>query len=164
MRPISITRTAANRADHDDRADHDRLDLHRTAQTLHGRTPRSRCNRAAIAHHSSWNLLHDHRMAIVGASVPRSTPDRGPIMADRGENRGYSEAKLKLNSPPIRRGIEATIYAHGIAPSTPSNCLHDPSIAHDFGLIFPLKACISLLCCSTFDRFMKKLSEFRGRS
>ena len=32
------------------------------------------------------------------------------------------------------------------------------------GLIFSLKACISLLCSSTFDRLVKKLSEFRGRS
>ena len=32
-----------------------------------------------------------------------------------------NEAKLM----PIRRGIEATIYAHGIAPLTPSNRLHD---------------------------------------
>ena len=31
MRLISITWTAANRADHEDRVDHDRLDLHRTA-------------------------------------------------------------------------------------------------------------------------------------
>ena len=72
MRLISITRTAVDRADHDDRAD-----LSRMAQTIRGRTPRSRRDRAAIAHHSSWNHLHDHRMAVVGASIPRLARDRG---------------------------------------------------------------------------------------
>ena len=32
------------------------------------------------------------------------------------------------------------------------------------GQFSSLKACISLLCSSTFDRFLKELSEFRGRS
>ena len=32
------------------------------------------------------------------------------------------------------------------------------------GLIPSLKACISLSCSSTFDRFVKELSKFRGRS
>ena len=32
------------------------------------------------------------------------------------------------------------------------------------GQFLSLKACISLLCCLTFDRLVKKLSEFRGIS
>ena len=32
------------------------------------------------------------------------------------------------------------------------------------GLIFSLKPCISLFCSLTFDRFVKELSEFQGRS
>ena len=53
---------------------------------------RSRRDRAAIAHYSPWNLLHNHRMTVVEALVPRSTPDRGPIVArswpDHGEKLG----------------------------------------------------------------------------
>ena len=37
------------------------------------------------------------------------------------------------------------------------------SMAHEIGLIFPLKTHVFSLCSSTFDRFVKELSKFRGR-
>ena len=54
----------------------------------------------------------------------------------------------------------------------PKNRSHDafkrrprPHLLPTFScLIFSLKPCISLLCSSTFDRLVNKLSEFRGRS
>ena len=66
-----------------------------------------------------------HLMGVVEASMPRSTPDHGPIVArswhDRGKKRGpimvVLGAKLKLS----RRGIQAMSHAYGIAPSTPRN-------------------------------------------
>ena len=66
VRPISIVRTAANRVEHGDCADHNRLDLNLTATTHRGRTPRSRPDRAAIAARSSRN----HTLFIV-ESIPR---------------------------------------------------------------------------------------------
>ena len=60
---------------------------------------------------------------------------------------------------------EATTSPQGTAPTTPTNRLHDRSNGHDCRASFPsLKACISLSCSSTFDRFVKELSKFRGRS
>ena len=68
-------------------------------------------------------------MGVVEASMPRSMPDRGPIVAqswpDRGEKRGpimvVLEAKLKLS----HRGSQATSHAYGIEPSTPRNRFHN---------------------------------------
>ena len=74
---------------------------------------------------------------------------------------GVLEAKLKRNCSKM----EATLPHEGIAPTTPqkppSRPLQLPTI---LGPIFSLKACIPLSCSSTFDRFVKELSEFRGRS
>ena len=53
----------------------------------------------------------------------------------------------------------------GIVPTTPSNDAHDRfNWPRSSGQFPSLKACIPLLCSSTFDRFVKELSEFRGRS
>ena len=66
---------------------------------------------------------------IVEASMPRSTPDRGPIVArswpDRGEKRGPIVVVLEGKLKPSRRGIQATSHAYGIAPSTPRNRFHN---------------------------------------
>ena len=90
--------------------------------------------------------------------VVRSWPDRGTIVARSGL---LFEEKLKLT----HRRIQATTYGHGIAPTKPWNRLHDRFNWPRSSDQFPsLNACISLLCSSTFDRFMKELSEFRARS
>ena len=123
VRPISITRTAA------DRADHDRLDFHQTTQTLRGRTSRSRSDRNAIAARSSRNRAsfivesppqssYDDRWSINTTIDARSWPDRGAIVV-------LLEAKLKPNSPSNWSGIEATTSPQGTAPTTPVINPHD---------------------------------------
>ena len=113
--------------------------------------------------------LHDRAIFVV-ESPPRSSdggrwsintkidaqswPDRGLIV-------GLFEAKFKL----IHRGFEATMLInrnHLDDASIPSPRPHQSVTI--FGAIFLIKACISLLCFLTFDRFMKELSKFRGRS
>ena len=61
---------------------------HRTVQTSRGRTPRSRSDRATIAARSSRDRtsfiaesIHDRQTTFAGESGARSTPDRGPIVA-----------------------------------------------------------------------------------
>ena len=91
VRPISIVRTAANRAEHGDCADHNHVDLNPTAQNDRGRTPRSWSDRTAIAARSSRDRKVDvgeslpvDQTTINGRPGPRSWPDRG-------RNDGYSE-------------------------------------------------------------------------
>ena len=99
----------------------------------------------------------------------RSWPDRGPIVArswcDRGLIFEAKSTQQTANSGPIHRDIEAMFHAHRIAPSTLQIRAHEP-LHHPrpSGQFSSLKACISLLCSSIFDRLVKKLSEFRGRS
>ena len=85
----------------------------------------------------SLHLQHGIRVAsllidltgVVEASMPRSTPDRGPIVArswpDRGEKRGPIVVVLEAKLKPSHRGIQATSHAYGIAPSTPRNRFHN---------------------------------------
>ena len=105
--------------------------------------PRSRRDRAAIAHHSSWNHLHDHRKKVVGASIPRSTHDRGPIAArswpDRGAIVVLFEVKLKLTHHQIGAELkprpmpkESLRRPLKIAPMT-------ASIDHDLRAKLPFK-------------------------
>ena len=118
----------------------------RFAEELHDRgpiEPQSRRDRAAIVDIASRNHLHDHRTD----PVEDQDHDRGPIM-------GLFEAKFK----PIRRGFEATKPCN-------RNRLHERvNCPWSSGQFTSLKACISLLCSSTYDRLVKKLSEFQGRS
>ena len=90
--------------------------------------------------------------------VARSWPDRGLIFEAKS-------TQQIANSGPIHRDIEAMFHAHRIAPSTLQIRAHEP-LHHPrpSGQFSSLKACISLLRFSTFDRLVKKLSEFRGRS
>ena len=97
---------------------------------------RSNRDRSAIEPRS-LHLQHGIRAAsllidltgVVEASMPRSTPDRGPIVArswpDRGEKRGPIVVVLEAKLKPSRRGIQAMSHAHGIAPSTLTNCFHN---------------------------------------
>ena len=72
---------------------------------------------------------------------------------------------MKQKSWPIR----GNSWSYDVAPRKRS---HDPckppprppSLPSKSGQFPSLKACISLYCSSTFDRLVKKLSEFRGRS
>ena len=76
-----------------------------------------------------------------------------------------SSVVLKRNSSQTRYGIEAASSPSGTAPTTLAKRLHNRSNDPRSSGQFPsLKACISLLCSLTFDRLVKKLSEFRGRS
>ena len=88
----------------------------------------------------------------------RSWPDCGAIMVPL-------KRKLRL----ICHEIEATIVINGSRRphdrSWPSIRLHDRiKRPQNRAKNFSLKTYISLLCSSTFDRFMKELSEFQGRS
>ena len=94
----------------------------------------------------------------------RSRPDRGPIVGlleakiaailkrNRSEivadSKPIRKLRLQVMKPPPRRMDSAT-RPHQL-----------PTIV---GPISPLKTHV-LLCSSTFDRFVKELSEFRGRS
>ena len=99
--------------------------------------------------------LQDHDRRTI---VARSRRDRGPIVANIG---GFLTAKSGQN----QRGIEALSSPSATAPTTPSNDAHDRFNWPRSSDQFPsLKACIPLFCSSTFDRLVKKLSEFRGIS
>ena len=90
--------------------------------------------------------------------VARSRRDRGPIVV-------RSWLLLRLIWERIHREFGSYEAAqrnrsHNLSKPLPRP-LQLPTI---FGLIFPLKTHVFSLCTSTFDRFVKKLSEFRGRS
>ena len=82
-------------------------DLHRMARTIHGRTPRSRSDRTAIAARSSRDRgsfvvkspprsLDGGRWSINTTIDVRSWPDRGVIVARSWRNRRSLKVKLKL--------------------------------------------------------------------
>ena len=73
----------------------------------------------------------------------RSWPDHGFFLK---QNRGLVKANPEATSSPSKT-----------APTT-------ASIAHEIGPIFSLKTHVVLHCSSTFDRFVKELRKFRGRS
>ena len=107
------------------------------------------------------------------------TEERNKIGHDRGPtSRSWTDRRLIVTTIKRDRGVfwskfEAKFTANsgasklpkGIAPTTLANRLHDRSNdPRSLGQFPSLKACISLLCSSTFDRFVKELSEFRRRS
>ena len=69
------------------------------------------------------------RMMIIKASMPRSMPDRGLIVArswpDRGGKRGPIVVVLEGKLKPSHHGIQATSHAYRIAPWTPRNRFHN---------------------------------------
>ena len=130
-----------------------------TAEKTCGRTPRSRPDRTAIAarssrHQCSFNVesFPLDWTACDAWLGPRSWPDRGAIAAwswhDRGafwsQNWDYSTS----NS----------------GAKTPQPTLTTRSIIHDFKPNFLFKKPCTLSLFLTFDRLVKKLNEFRGRS
>ena len=137
------------------------LDLQRTAGKTRGRSPRLRRDRTAIAVRSSSD--RDSFMAkspprssesihwrIEITINPRSWPDRGAIVAPiEAESRPIHDQSGSHDVAPRNR-------SHDPCKSLP----RPPQLPMIFGLIFPLKSHVFSLCSLTFDRFVKKLSEF----
>ena len=86
--------------------------------------------------------------------MARSRRDRGMIVV-------HLKPKLRLTY--LKFGsYDAALENRAHDPEKP---LPRPPLSPTNSGQFPsLNACISLLCSSTFDRFVKELSEFRGRS
>ena len=115
MRPISIVRTAANRAEHGDCAVHNHVDLNPTAQNDRGRTPRSRSDRTAIAARSNPDRKVDmgeslpvDQRAIDGRPGLRSWPDRGAIVARSWPNGRLFRSEIEEKFKPTRPEFEAS--------------------------------------------------------
>ena len=91
--------------------------------------PRSRRNWTAIAARSSRDnapfVVESPQRSSYGGRWSINTTIDARSWPDRGENRGYSEVKLKPNSPPNWSGIEATTSPQGTAPTTPLISPHD---------------------------------------
>ena len=144
-------------------------------EELHDRgpiEPRSRRDRAAIGLLSAspyFQAIGERSTAYQdfdrGPIVARSWPDRGPIVglleAKIADILKRNRSKIEADSNPIRK-----LRLHVMKPpprrmETASTTAPSPTIS---GLILSLKTHVLLLCSSTFDRLVKKLSEFRGRS
>ena len=112
------------------------LKLNRTARRIRERTPRSQSDRNAIAARSS----RDRCSSIVESRrrcTPHDSKECGFFFEAKFQRSCFLfEAKFKAivarslclleeKLEWICRGIEATIYAHGIAPSMPSNRFND---------------------------------------
>ena len=103
-----------------------------------------------------------NRLHLVGRrSTDDQDHDRGPIAMRSWHDHGTFEAKIEINLPqfwePRHRRRESPPRPRETAPMT-------ASFAHESELIFSLKTDVFLSCSLTFDRFVKELSEFRGRS
>ena len=98
----------------------------------------------------------------------QSTHDQATIVVDRGRSRrkawpgrNGNHGEIKAKSWPISKLRRHPKESLPLPIKPPPR---SPSIALDFGPISPLKTHVLLLCSSTFDRFVKELSKFRGRS
>ena len=145
------------------------LDLHRTAGKTRGRKytiePLSRGDRAAIVAPSSRNPRHDHQTMFIWESRLRLAHDRGAIVARSWRDRGAIMTPIEAESCPIHSqfGIHDIVNGnHSHDPCNPPPRVHQSAMM--FGRNFPLKIDVFLSCSSTFDRFVKKLSEFWERS
>ena len=138
--------------------------LRRHVEELHDRgpiEPRSSRDRGAYAMESSPSIK-TMTYSDLGSWL---THDRGPIVTRSCWKTwsfwGYCEAKSKR--------ISSRSWSHDAAPTNRSHDFAKPpprplQLATISGQFPSLKSCISFLCSSTFDRLVKKLSEFRGRS
>ena len=104
-------------------------------EELHDRgviEPRSRRDRAAIEEilARAWRGFVSHRSASDRRSPNttvgiRSRPDRGAIVAKIAAKTWQIWSEIEAKHELIRRGIEATTQAEGIASTTTANRLHD---------------------------------------
>ena len=121
----------------------------------------ARDRRGFVSHRSAGDR-RSTSVTIDARSRPRSWRDRGE---NRGGNLGLFETNLKLNPSGFFAELKPPRRVQGIIPTTPSNDAHDRfNWPRSSGRFPSLKPCISLFCSSTFDRLVKKLSDFRGRS
>ena len=116
--------------------------------------PRSRL----LQHGIMWVIIptssDGDRWSIDITIDARSWRDRGPIMAPiEAESRPICGQSRSYDVAPRNR-------SHNPCKSPPRP--HQSAII--FGRNFPLKTHVFLLSSSTFDRFVKELSKFRGRS
>ena len=133
-------------------------------EELHDRgpiEPRSRRDRATIVAPSAWNHFHS-----IGRRATRDQDhDHGPIAARSWPDHGMIvvnfEAKIETILPQIRELRRRTRESFPRRPNRRSRPAPSSTISSP---ISSLKSHVLLLCSSTFDRFMKELSEFRGRS
>ena len=133
----------------------------RFAEELHDRGPIE--PRSWIFHHGIISTI------IRRHPVENKYHDRGLIAAqswlDRGAILARSWAFSKPNSSLFAADLKPQKHAIETASTTLENRPHERvNCPWSSGQFPSLKACISLLCSSTFDRLVKKLSEFRGRS
>ena len=127
--------------------------------------PRSRRDRAAITLHLLWNRFHDWWSASYRGYGARSTPDRRSIVVRSWSTAAIIVAKMEQKSWPIR----GKSWSYDVAPRNRS---HDPCkpppwwppLPTFFGPNFLFKTMYFPLCSSTFDRFVKELCKFLGRS
>ena len=118
--------------------------------------------RSRLFHHGIISMIIKRR------PVENQDHDRGPIAArswpDRGAIVTRSWVFLKRNSSQFNGDLKPQCRSMETASTThqfhPHDRINRPRSSSQFS---SLKACISLLCASSFDRFVKKLSEFRGR-
>ena len=130
---------------------------------------RSSRDRGAIARLWTRNHLYMSRRR----SAKTSDHDRSPIVTrswlDRGMivvlNSWEEEPNSPLKLVKSAAELKPRLHAQGIAPTTLENRPHDRLYSPRFRANFPFKnSCTPFFCSSTFDRLVKKLSEFRGRS
>ena len=137
-------------------------------EELHDRSsigPRSWRDRAAIGELQRWNRLQTtgRRPTIdqdddYGPIAARSWPDRGPIVLE-------FVAFSKRNSSSFPTDLKPQSHAIETASTTLENRPHERvNCPRSSGPISSLKSDVVLHCSLTFDRLVKKLSEFRGRS
>ena len=138
--------------------------------------PRSRSDRHAIVTQSSLDRGHDQarsqpppsrNQSYISSRFIRRRGSR--IDHDRGSRSQLDSGPIAPRSGLIYYEIEATIVINGSSRSHdrswPSIRLHDRiKRPQNRAKNSSLKTHVFLLCSSTFDRFVKKLSEFRGRS
>ena len=145
---------------------------HRMVQTSRGRMPRSWSDRAAIAARLSRDLtsfiaesLQQDPTTADRDPGPRSTPDRGLIVARSWPDHATIGALFEAKFKPIHPGFEATMP---LSANRSHDALIPPPRTRQlpiiFGPILPLKSHVFLLCSLTFDWLVKKLSKFRERS
>ena len=117
----------------------------------------ARSNAMALQHKSAPTTpaIHTHDL-IKGSKIRRD--DQHQTWRNRRDRGGDSAAKIEATTPQMDGPRSRAIVAIDSAP-------RPRQMAGNFGPNFLFKTMYSpLLCASTFDRLVKKLSEFRGRS